>query len=1084
MKRRTRYALMALLAVFVLAGTAAAALLLFHKTYEIRMLYAVPEGDYDRSAVQHLQQTLTAGVRLDVKRLDRLKPKEIARYDAVYPAPELAGSEALRSRTDDLTAYVKRGGSLFLENALLPHLPAQLLGGEVTAVPAGPVLNWTYPQTDASLARFQTIIRQYARNFQAHVGLDYMPGFAWGYGLKPGTGSAQPIAVWNGVALYAVNRLGEGSVISASAFLPNRYFLTGYDLTSGQTPELGFANAVEQHNDRPSAPGTTYFDRSRLPLEPYFDFGFAAGSSLLRGEYASFVFREKYGFNVRKVLGPNGRPAMAHQNHFEALEAFRDKEGIQWAELLKEYNQIPTFTLVRSAFTWHQWKESVTVHLNVGETRLAAKPAAGAPDASGASFVGIVPSSFYSSGIHLQSGGGHLTLAAYPKKQPLSGLPSEPYRASPALLDYDGDGRLDLAVGSSDGGVYLYRADPGADAAEAYRAETLPDGVPPPPAYAAPTPALLPGGAKLRAGSGYAALAAADLDGDGRAELLIAAADGRVLYAKHRGGATFEQPRPLTAAGAPMRAETGYAAPAVADWDGDGTPDIAIGAADGSVTLYRGVPGQPFRYERGVAAIAPSDAGYAAPAGIDWNGDGRAELLVGTIEGDLTLYERPAGAAGMAGWTRVGPVRGQTLNQMGNDALVGGHYAMPLAADVNGDGRTDLVVGQLEYSPPYPLDDPDFPYKAELREFLDYAARNKLELMPHLFFHNYMTPEQEKAEIALHQESFRKLGLPWTLTGTNQHTWRVGHLDPRQTFRSESEAGIWFNFGFRAPYSPEEPHYGRPYLWGLPFLLQDGELARPMVLGTPIQIWRGEATRDIYDSYAMLDLPIDYFEHIEYHFPGRVPELLAYVKVLDEIRNTHDYNFVTEMQMAKASIAALAGDVRISQSWASWLWDKLRDKVRGGVHFGVTLTARVSGPAAELAGDYVRAMGATIETGPALSRYRLDTDSPIYSRGPGSLHVAIDGQTRITIGWGPEPFHLLRSNVPTTVEPIDDGKAGWRIKLNDDGMQQAKLYSPAPLAIEGPDGLKVEEGRLGDGYFYTVTHFGERIEVTARPAPG
>ena len=83
---------------------------------------------------------------------------------------------------------------------------------------------------------------------------------------------------------------------------------------------------------------------------------------------------------------------MAFQNHFEAMPAIGQKDGIAWAEKLKEYNEIPSFTLVRSAFYWGEWRESVTVQLNTGTN---AKP----------SFVGELPGSGYASGLHVMAAG-------------------------------------------------------------------------------------------------------------------------------------------------------------------------------------------------------------------------------------------------------------------------------------------------------------------------------------------------------------------------------------------------------------------------------------------------------------------------------------------------------------------------------------------------------------------------------------------------------------------------------------------------------------------------------------------------------
>ena len=120
-----------------------------------------------------------------------------------------------------------------------------------------------------------------------------------------------------------------------------------------------------------------------------------------RSELLAYVSKETLGYSVKKILGPYGRPAMAFQNHFEAMPAIGQKDGIAWAEKLKEYNEIPSFTLVRNAFYWGQWRESVTVQLNTGTN---AQPM----------FVGELPGSGYASGLHVMAAGKPLRQATVP----------------------------------------------------------------------------------------------------------------------------------------------------------------------------------------------------------------------------------------------------------------------------------------------------------------------------------------------------------------------------------------------------------------------------------------------------------------------------------------------------------------------------------------------------------------------------------------------------------------------------------------------------------------------------------------------
>jgi hypothetical protein len=49
----------------------------------------------------------------------------------------------------------------------------------------------------------------------------------------------------------------------------------------------------------------------------------------------------------------------------------------------------------------------------------------------------------------------------------------------------------------------------------------------------------------------------------------------------------FQPPTRLTAGGVPVRAETGYAAPCWADIDGDGKKDLLVGEYGGGIRVYQ-----------------------------------------------------------------------------------------------------------------------------------------------------------------------------------------------------------------------------------------------------------------------------------------------------------------------------------------------------------------------------------------------------------------------------------------------------------------------------------------------------------------
>jgi hypothetical protein len=132
--------------------------------------------------------------------------------------------------------------------------------------------------------------------------------------------------------------------------------------------------------------------------------------------------------------------------------------------------------------------------------------------------------------------------------------------------------------------------------------------------------------------------------------------------------------------------------------NGDGIPDLLIGASNGLVNAYQntGTATSPIWTAApaswGIATacnVATSGATnpqtYSAPRLADLNGDGLLDLIVGNRDG-MCIYQN-SGSQTVPSWTR------NTTWETSFSGLAVGRFYAPAVADLDNDGKIDVMLG-------------------------------------------------------------------------------------------------------------------------------------------------------------------------------------------------------------------------------------------------------------------------------------------------------------------------------------------------------------------------------------------------------
>ncbi|HKS05552.1 MAG TPA: VCBS repeat-containing protein [Gemmatimonadaceae bacterium] len=238
--------------------------------------------------------------------------------------------------------------------------------------------------------------------------------------------------------------------------------------------------------------------------------------------------------------------------------------------------------------------------------------------------------------------------------------------AAPTLGDLNGDGLVDLLIGgkilpnSSTTGSVTWFANVGTATQPAFRER-----------------GVLP----IRGDFNYAP-AIADLNGDSLPDIIVGTWRDRVHW--YRNSGTRAQPAWTLADTALVTITRGTnSTPTIGDLDGDGLLDLIVGEASGTINVYKnaGTKTSP-------AFQLVSDhfqdikvSRRSAPLLFDMDNDGKLDMVLGAGDGQIQL------------WRGVGNTGEIRFERDQSFALTSYANAMPAAADLHRNGRTELLVG-------------------------------------------------------------------------------------------------------------------------------------------------------------------------------------------------------------------------------------------------------------------------------------------------------------------------------------------------------------------------------------------------------
>ncbi len=907
------------------------------KAQGISNINAAVFGSDSGSSVAYNELKNGIMANIDVSRISL--DDDIDSYDIIYFDSDADTVDAAK-----IESYVYNGGTVVLDNSFIHKFSNEFLGAaEVVSVNGIPV-DLTYPYTGENLTNISELLYDYTQTLKLYADFTDYTGYSYGYGIIPST--ADVIAEFNGVGIYTVNKYGKGEVFITNPLLPGDYTVTQFS---------------EGEDGEPMA------------------FTTVAAENLLRSYYAEHVSKKKYGFAVERTFGSFGTSPAAWELHYEDITGIENKSLIDFADYCMENSQMPSFTLVRNAYTWFKRAESVTYLEYDGGFKNDAYEGA------------------YCSGTHIVSGGKWLELDCYTNTDSyFDDNPEYIKRAYPCPIDWNEDGNFDLICGSADGRIYYFEGRGMSDNYEMGVAEYLTDKE----------------GNPLDVGA-YSSPVVFDIDGDGMGEIISGAEDG-VIRAYHS-AKTDENPNSKAFSYMGEVLNTGLSDSMVSSGflNDDNIMDLAVGSRTGEMRVYYGYTTDGRNTLFGDYISVETNEGWVSPCIYN------KTLFGGTREGYIASYYFDGTV-----YKKGEYLEADTNSRRGNKRITIGMNSVPRFYDIDGDGDDDLLLGSLEYGMAYPIDSKYFPFGDELTEQLDYCREKGIYVGVHGLTHKYASPEQEAQELEYHKSMFESLGLVWDGAGINQHTWFISKYgydgsgidgynpDYDGTFVAQSQSGLLWNSGSTLPESSVVPQDCAENAIPMPMYLPETDFLVFETSNTP----HGDGAHS-YTS-VKYEMPLLFYNHCDYMYAQENSQKELSRKV-GEIVNKYDYMFVREDQLAKAVSAMYNTDIKVDCTDGKIkISSEVRDENRR-----LYMSA------------YTDCVGVKIVFADDEDADEYKTDANVYKVKENTIYVALDKTVTVEKGERQE-INIKEINIPAEVKLKNNSAV---IDFKDGGMMSVRV---------------------------------------------